>query len=587
MENGRTSRPIQKGDSRMKIGKSIAVAIALTAGASMVMAPASFAATSGSSGGHGVIEYAVASQTQLDWFFPLNTASSDTVPNQQLIDQLYKPMLWVNNNYTINWKSSIARKVTYNKAGTVYHVFLNPKWHWSNGMPVTSKDVMFTWNVIKAASATNAPAPWPFVGEGTGDIPQGIKSIVPNGNYELTITLDKPANQQWFEYNGIIQLTPMPAVPWDRYPSNMTKEIKYLAANGSNPMFDTVVDGPFKIVSGVPGQGWTLVPNPKYDGHKSTLRKLVFVYEASNTSELAALKSGQINVGYLDQSQLGSEPALTRMGDVVKPVYGFGIFWTEMNMWPGSPTKSIFDHLYVRQALQMGEDINGIDTDIYKGYATSIYGPIAPIPATKFLDPKLAKPIYPFNIAAGTKLLEKHGWKMVHGVLTKGKQQMKFQLMYVSGLTSTTEEVEVMQEDWKKEGIDVSLKGVPFSTFVTITSNKKDHQWGLAVGSGWDYNGPGFYPTGGQLFATNAPSGTGFSNSMEDKLIAATHVPYANEAITMKHFMAYEDYTARILPFLWLNNPATLTVVAPDVHNVFQYLDGATAYPQMQYWTVS
>ncbi|OPG16291.1 peptide ABC transporter substrate-binding protein [Ferroacidibacillus organovorans] len=572
----------------MKINKSFAVTLAMVASTSLLLAPTSFAASKAASAkSGGTIEYALPSQTNLNWFLPVTNAANDSVYNTQFVDQMYKPLLWINNNYSINWKSSIASRITYNPAGTIYHIFMNPKWKWSNGKPVTSQDVLFTWNVIKAASASNAPTPWPFVGAGTGNIPNGIKSVVANNKYELTITLDKPANQQWFMYNGIIQLTPMPSAVWNKY-KNITQEIKYLGANATNPMFDTVVDGPFKVQSGTPSQSWVLIPNKNYPGHKSTVNKVVFNFEASNTAELAALKTGSINVGYLDQSELGSKGSLTSMGDSVTPEYPFGIFWTEMNMWPGSPSKSIFDQLYVRQALQMGIDNAGISKDIYKGYAVPIDGPIATVPKTTFISPTLAaKNPYPFNLAAGKRLLEAHGWKLQNGVMTKGNQKLKFTMMYVSGTTSSTDAAEIMQQDWASEGVVVTLKPMPFSSFISTTSDKTNHSWQLAVGSGWDYNGPGFYPTGGQLFASTAPSGTGFSNVQEDKLIQATHIPYATSQQTMSHFFAYENYTANILPFLWGQNVATLVVTAPSVHNVLPYLDAATAFPQMQYWTAS
>jgi len=567
----------------MKLNKAFAAAIVMLAGTSLLTAP-SFAASAPMG---GTIAYALPSQTQLNWFLPINNAANDSVYNQQFNDQLYKPLLWVNNDYSINWKSSVADRITYNPQGTVYHVFLNPKWRWSNGQPVTSKDLMFTWNVIKAASNPKAPTPWPFVGAGTGDIPSGVKSVVPNGNYEVTITLDKPANQQWFIYNGIIQMTPMPAAAWDKY-SNITQEIKYLGNNATNPMFDRVVDGPFMVKSGTPSQDWVLVPNPKYAGHKSTVGKIVFDFEASNTAELAALKTNEVNVGYLDPSQLGSKGSLTSMGDSVNPVYSFGIFWTEMNMWPGSPVKGIFDQLYVRQALQMSLDNQGISQDIYKGFAVPIDGPVPTVPHTQFIDASLASHNpYPFNLMAAKKLLMDHGWKMVGGVMTKGKQKLDMKMIYVSGTTSATDTAELMQQDWGQIGVKVSLVPTPFSQFITETSTKNNYKWQLAVGSGWDYNGPGFYPTGGQLFASTAPSGTGFSDPHEDALIQATHTPYATMAETMQHYFAYEEYTAHILPFLWGQNVATLYVTAPTVHNVMPYLDGATNLPQMQYWTVS
>ncbi|NMP25002.1 ABC transporter substrate-binding protein [Sulfobacillus harzensis] len=71
---------------------------------------------------------------------------------------------------------------------------------WSNGQPVTAKDLLFTWNVVKAASSKAASTPWPYTGVGTGDIPNGVQSVVENNPHEVTFTLTKPANQEWFVY---------------------------------------------------------------------------------------------------------------------------------------------------------------------------------------------------------------------------------------------------------------------------------------------------------------------------------------------------------------------------------------------------
>ncbi|MCY0881009.1 MAG: ABC transporter substrate-binding protein, partial [Firmicutes bacterium] len=304
----------------------------------------------------GDVLFALPPSSNLDWYLPITNSSGNTLYNDQLINQLYKSLIVIGKNYKIDWHSSIASKITYNKNGTVYHVYLNPKWHWSTGQPVNTSDVMFTWNFIKAASSSSAPAPWPYSGAGEGDIPNGVKSVVANSADEFTITLKKPTNQEWFEYNGISQLTPLPAFAWNKYPNNMTQELKYLGKEATNPSFDKIVDGPFELQSAKPSQSWTLVPNPHYDGHRSTLSKLIFVYETSGTAEFAALKTGQINVGYLGLSEYDSRKQLTSMGDKISPQYSMGYFDTELDMNSTAPNHlgPVFDKLYVRQAMQMG-----------------------------------------------------------------------------------------------------------------------------------------------------------------------------------------------------------------------------------------
>jgi peptide/nickel transport system substrate-binding protein len=586
---------------KMGVRKSLITSMSIVAGASLLVVGcgnSTSASTNAANNGAGnatsvaqtptkggTINYALPPQTQLNWYLPLMTPAADSVYNSQLIDQMYKPLIWIDQNYKIDYGSSIASKITYNSQGTVYHVFLNPKWTWSDGTPVTAKDVLFTWKLIKGASANNAPKPWPYVGQGTGYIPNGIKSVVATSKDEVTITLTKPANQQWFIYNGIIQLTPLPEHAMNKYPTDLTKELTYLGTNANNAKFieNSPVDGAFKLQSATRSQSWVLVPNKNYAGHKSLLNKLIFDYEASESAEFAAVKAGNIDVGYLPPSMMGSKQALTSAGDTVTPGYPFGIFWTEMNMWPGSPTKKVFDLPYVREAMQMSIPNSEIASKIYHGTATPIFGPIPSVPKTKFFDSNLKNP-YPYNPTKAKQLLEQNGWKEVNGVMTKGNEKLEFRMIYVSGQTATTDVAELMQQEWGKLGIKVSLKSMPFSTFLGVTSNKKDYSWGLAYGSGWDYNGPGFYPTGGQLFSSTAPSGTGFSNATEDSLIQATHKPYATSQENMKHFFAYEDYTAKILPFLWDNNVATLFVTSPKVHGVISHLNPATAFPRMQYW---
>jgi peptide/nickel transport system substrate-binding protein len=247
-------------------------------------------------------------------------------------------------------------------------------------------------------------------------------------------------------------------------------------------------------------------------------------------------------------------------------------------MWPASPYKSIFDNLYVRQALQDSTDQQAIVKSLYKGYGVPQYGPVPAIPNTKFYDAK-AEPATPYNLTKAKQLLTSHGWKEVNGVMTKGGQKMQFPLIYVTGSQTTLLQVELMQADWAKIGVKVSLKGENFNEFISTTSQKTNTSWALAVGSGWIYDGPGWLPTGGQLFSSTAPSGTGYANLHENYLINQTHKPYATEGQFMSAFFRYEAYTAQQLPFLWLPNPATINVAAPNVVGAKQYVNSVTGNP--------
>ena len=109
----------------------------------------------------GTLVWALPEQADINWYLPLANSANDSLYNFQLLDQMYLPLVYVANDYHFDYANSIATKVVYNKEGTVYQVFMNPKWHWSDGTPVTSKDVLFTWQLIQATSNPKAAAPWP------------------------------------------------------------------------------------------------------------------------------------------------------------------------------------------------------------------------------------------------------------------------------------------------------------------------------------------------------------------------------------------------------------------------------------------
>jgi peptide/nickel transport system substrate-binding protein len=81
---------------------------------------------------------------------------------------------------------------------------------------------------------------------------------------------------------------------------------------------------------------------------------------------------------------------------------------------------------------------------------------------------------------------------------------------------------------------------------------------------GWNYNGPGFEPTGEPLFATGAGSNSGnYSDPTMDKLINATHTSSA-----MSAFDNYATYAAKQLPFNWVPAPYGIQAVSSKLKGV-------------------
>lgn len=576
--------------SRMVMAGGLAlgvIALAAGCGSTQNNASTTTAATKPVQG--GTIDYALPPDTNLTWYIPLVNSSNDTVYNFQLIDQLYPPLLWINDKLGIDWKDSVATKVTWNKAGTVYHVSMNPRLSWSDGTPVTSQDVIWDWQMIQATSAKNAPAPWPYEGAGTGDIPQGVKSVVADGAHAFTVTLKHPANQLWFEYNGLNQLEPLPKQVWDRYPTNTQKEITYLGAHATDPSFDSVVDGPYELKKAVSSQEWLLAPNPHYTGGPHAYASIAMTYEGSNASEFAALKTGSIGVGYVDLSEYGALSSLKGI-DNVWPGYNFGNYFLALNLHKNAENGlgPIFNQLYIRQAIEEAINQHAIDQAVYHGYAPAQYGPIPSTPATTYLDPALKKPLYSYNPKAAKKLLTSHGWKEVNGVMTKNGTKLQFNILYSSGSQATTESMVLIQSDLARIGIKVGLTPQQFATEVTtITTSSDESKWDAASGIGISYGGT--YPSGFTEFGSGGGLNFfGYDSSEEDHLINLTQSPAPSATASLQNFYRYEQYTSQQLPVIFINNAGTIEAVNKRVHGVTaETLNPVTDVPSMQNWWTS
>jgi len=89
-------------------------------------------------------------------------------------------------------------------------------------------------------------------------------------------------------------------------------------------------------------------------------------------------------------------------------------------------------------------------------------------------------------------------------------------------------------------------------------------KWDILNFGGWNFNGPGFEPTGEPLFATGASSNSGsYSDPQMDKLINLTHT-----SDSLSVFQQYATYLAEQLPFIWMPNAYTVTATSAKLANV-------------------
>jgi len=450
-------KPQGKFRNGVRVGMVVAVlatgalAAGCSSGSSGTAAPTSASQTTAT--------WAEAPQTPPNYIFPFMSLAFFSVSNSEQFQYLmYRPLYWFGQGATpnLNLSLSLAQQPTYNASNTAVTVNLNA-YKWSNGETVTAQNVMFWMNMLHAQKAN-------WAAYSSGALPDDLKSVTVNSPTQLTFTLTGPVNPNWFTYNELSQITPMPNA-WDvtatgAAPNSggcaaaaygtadaactnvytfLSKQAGYDPANpkaannslstyATNPLWG-VVDGPWKLTTFDASGNVTFTANPSYSGPvKPTIKTFQELPYTSDSAEFNALVAGKVDVGYLPQADLTaptSNPLVAGPNNprlsgnyTMDPLYSWSINYFPYNFnstGDGGNAGKIFSQLYFRQAVQYLVDQPLYNQKLGKGYGVGTYGPVPNEPANSFVSSEVKNNPYPYNPSKAVSLLKDHGWTVNPG----------------------------------------------------------------------------------------------------------------------------------------------------------------------------
>jgi peptide/nickel transport system substrate-binding protein len=560
-------------------------AFASVACATTVLAACSTSNTSGTGAqtrvNGGTATVALTPGEQFNYIFPLLNTENAVGANLEYSEYLmWRPLYWFGGpGYVgLDAKYSLADPATITSSpGHTTATIQLKSYRWSDGAPVTSRDVQFWFNLL-VANKTN------FWGYTPGEFPDNVSAFKILSPSRFSLTFKGTDSSTWL-YNQLGLLIPLPAQAWDKESPNgpvgnydrtpagalavgnfLLGQNKILSTYATNPLWQ-VVDGPFRLTSYSASTGdATYVRNPRYSGPATgsihALRVLSFTSDDAEFDSLLA--AGGISYGYLPFNDAAQVARVTADGYSVAPWPTWGITYMSMNF--ASPqVGAIFSQLYVRQAMQHLINQAGFISAFLQGYGNPTYGPVPLVPNSPFVSPEEKTNPYPYDPAAATALLREHGWKIVsHGAdvcMRPGRsltecgagiaagQKLVFQLQYSTGTTGVDEEVASLQSTFSLAGIDIVPSGAPFGTVVgNDVPCTHSGCWELNYyGQGW-YFDPGYNdPDGSVLFEGGGVDNGGSYNSSIANTLIDNLESGGNHALYQ-----YEDYIAKQLPMLWL-----------------------------------
>jgi len=551
-----------------------------------------------------------------NFIFPYPPATNENGYNVNLTMGLWPSLVYVGDagKSAVNPQESLYSSLKYSDNDTVVTIVLKP-WKWSDGVPITSRDFTFTYNLLKANYAN-------WIDYTQGLFPTDVKNVSTPNAHTVVLDLTRSYNPSFYTDDVLAEIPLMPQHAWDKTSATgkvgnydqttagakavyafLQKQGGDMATFDTNPLWK-VVDGPWKLGTFNSSGYYSWVPNKNYSGpDKPILDKVVWTPFTTDTAEMDTLRSGTtLDLAGLPSNDVRQISALEAEGYSVAVEPTPGVAEIVPNLY-NSAVGPLLQQLYVRQALEYLINRPQIVSKVYAGYADPGNGPVPVLASGSYVSPleKAGGP-YPYSPSKAISLLKAHGWKVApNGVSTceragtgpsdcgagiKANEPLQLTLLFTSGMASFDQQEAAIQSTEAAAGIKIVLKSEPFNTLISTAGvcSKQSHP---ASTCGWQLLDYGYEPysldpSGASMFNTGGYNNQGgYSSTEENNLINQTEYGPNSSA-----FYTYEDYTAKQLPWLWLPQPSNLFVYKKNLAGVTPLNPfSGTLNPEVWYYT--
>lgn len=347
--------------------------------------------------------------------------------------EMYEPLFYF-DDVAPQVEPLLGEHFGWSRHNTVLTVSLRRNVKWSNGMPLTAKDVVFTFNLLHKYPAIDTNGIW-----------QKLSSVTQSGPATVVFRFKKAdVPFEWY----VLGKTPIvPQAIW----SKVGNPLNFL-----NP--HPVISGPY-LLHTFSSQEYTLVPNPRYWGGRPAVPQLVLPSFTSGAAGEPAFAAGRIGWGawYLANAR--------KLYVNADPKYNH--YWfppaDSVLLYPNL-TNPLLKSLVVRKAISEAIDRKKLDVLAESGYEPPA-NPTLLSPGNLrqkgWIDRSLvSSPTYRYNPNDAVKLLRRAGYKKnAAGVFVSplGKP-LQFTILGVSGLEDWDAQLSIISRELTRVGISTKVQ---------------------------------------------------------------------------------------------------------------------------------
>jgi len=327
----------------------------------------------------------------------------------------------------------------------VFELDARAKWH--DGVPVTAKDV--AWTFTRARDPAVAPAHATAL--------RWLASVAADGDHRVVVRFTKAYPTQLFD--AAWQLPVLPAHLLDSIPPAQLSTSAFVKSPVGN--------GPYRFVRSVPGQLVELVAVPGHYLGTPKLARVVYRASADGDTRMNLLLSGEGDG--LEQLSLKSQQERFSASPDFRLVQvpSFHVMYALFNQ--RSPSDRAAPHpvladAKVRQALVLALD--------RATAAKALYGDAATVPVGPGSMALWAR-AEPSTTAGGdtaraAALLAEAGWsdRDGDGVREQGGRPLRLSLIFPGTSPARRLAAQLIQEQWRRVGIQVELEPLEFPAYI-------------------------------------------------------------------------------------------------------------------------
>jgi peptide/nickel transport system substrate-binding protein len=439
--------------------------------------------------------------------------------------------------YDTNLKiiGDLAKSWEISADGLTITFYLKKGVRWTDGVEFTAEDVMFGYNTI---ISPKIPTPY------KEDFLQ-VKSAEVIDNYTFRVTYAKPFAPALSSWGNMPILPKHLLEGQDVIKSPLTR----------NP----VGMGPYILTKWTNGQELKLHSNQDYFEGRPYIDNILYRVIPDSATMFLELSTGGVDLMDLTPIQYCRQTDTPYFKENFQK-FRYPVFaYTYMGFNLQHP---FFKDLRIRQAIAHAIDKQEIIDVVLFGYGSAATGPYVPNTWPYAKDAK----DYKFDPQKALSLLAEAGWRDTDndGILDKDGRPFEFTILTNMGNSMRIRTATIIQYRLKKIGIDVKIRAVEWSTFLSEFIHKKRF---TAVILGWSI---GLDPDQFDIWHSSK-TGPGqlnfinYSNPEVDQLLETGRRTFdINER--KKAYQAIHKILADDLPYIFLYVPDAL----PIVHSRFK-----------------